>query len=205
MAEPVAQQSDSLQLEVQNLQAQLQTRSPITKDLSIVALVPKWSSTDKAIPLHEFFETLESTDCFGNWTQEDMLRIAVLKLTDSARSFYNGTLELHDQKITWVAFKTAFRNLFRNVRTDQYLFTQHQMARQRRDEAPPAKIVRALEIPLALEVAVTPRDPQGLSPRKLQDGQRGIEMTQLEGKAQKRETETAPSTLQTGKKTTTIL
>ena len=58
MAETVAQQMASLQLEVQNLQAQLQTRTPVTKDLSLVALVPKWAGTDKAIPLHEFFEPM---------------------------------------------------------------------------------------------------------------------------------------------------
>jgi len=58
MAEAVAQQIARLQLEVPNLEAQLQTRTPVTKDLSLVALVPKWSGTDKTIPLHEFFETI---------------------------------------------------------------------------------------------------------------------------------------------------
>jgi hypothetical protein len=74
-----------------------------------VALLPKWAGADKAIPLHEFFETIESTGRIANWTQEDMIRIATLKLTDVARAFYNGTLELHDQKITWAAFKKAFQ------------------------------------------------------------------------------------------------
>ena len=136
MAEPVAQQMARLQSEVQNLQAQLQTRPPATKDLSLVALVPKWFGTDKAVPLHEFFEMLESTARIGNWTQEDMLTTAVLKLTLSARAFYNGTLELHNQKITWAAFKGAFHKRFRDVRTDQYHFTQLQMARQKKDESP---------------------------------------------------------------------
>jgi hypothetical protein len=54
MADAVAQQMAWLQLEVQNLQAQLQSR-PVTKDLSLAALVPKWAGTDKAVPLHEFF------------------------------------------------------------------------------------------------------------------------------------------------------
>ena len=125
-----------LQLELQNLQAQLQTRTPVTKDLSLVALVPKWSGTDKAIPLHEFFETIESTGKIGNWTQEDMVRIATLKFTDVARAFYNGTLELHDQRITWAAYKTDFHNRFRDLRTDQFHFAQFQMARQKKDESP---------------------------------------------------------------------
>jgi hypothetical protein len=135
MAEAVAQQMARLQLEVQNLQAQLQTRTPVTKDLSLVALVPKWSGTDKAIPLHEFFETIESTGKIGNWTQEDMVRIATPKLTGVARVFYNRTLELHDQRITWAAYKTALQNRFRDVRTDQFHFAQLHMARQKKDES----------------------------------------------------------------------
>ena len=65
-----------------------------------------------------------------------MVRIAVLKLTDNARSFYNVNLELHDEKITWAAFKAAFQKRFRDVRTDQFHFTQLQMAKQRKDESP---------------------------------------------------------------------
>ena len=100
-----------------------------------MALVPKWAGTDKAIPLHEFFETIESTGRIANWTQEDMVRIATLKLTDVARAFYNGTLELHDQRITWAAYKTVFQNRFRDVHTDQFHFAQLHMARQKKDES----------------------------------------------------------------------
>jgi len=35
-----------LQAEIQNLQAQLQARPSVTKDLSLVTLVTKWSGTD---------------------------------------------------------------------------------------------------------------------------------------------------------------
>jgi hypothetical protein len=79
-----------LQAQIHNLQAQLQTRPPVTKDLSLVGMVPKWSGTDKAVPLYEFFEILENTARDGNWTQEDQIRIAAMRLTDVARIFYNG-------------------------------------------------------------------------------------------------------------------
>jgi len=65
-----------------------------------------------------------------------MIRIATLKLTDITRAFYNGTIELHDQRISWAAYKTAFQNRFRDVRTDQFHFEQLQMARQKKDESP---------------------------------------------------------------------
>jgi hypothetical protein len=54
--------SDLLHLELQNLQTQLQSRPPATKDLSFVALVPKWGGTDNAVPLKEFFDIIESTE-----------------------------------------------------------------------------------------------------------------------------------------------
>jgi hypothetical protein len=76
-----------LQAQIQNLQAQLQTRPPGTKDLSLVGMVPKWSGTDKAVPLHDFFEIPEITARVGNWTQEDEISIAAMRLTDVARIF----------------------------------------------------------------------------------------------------------------------
>ena len=69
-------------------------------------MVPKWSGTDKAVPLHEFFEILESTARVGNWSQGDLIRIAAMKLTDVARVFYNGNLDLH-KDVTWTAFKNG--------------------------------------------------------------------------------------------------
>jgi hypothetical protein len=136
MAEAFAQQITRLQAEMQHLQAKSQARTPLTKDLSLVALVPKWSGTEKAIPLHEFLETIESAGCLRNWSQQDLIRIATLKFTDVARTFYKGTLELHDLRIAWTAFKVAFHERFRDVRTDQYHYTQLHMARQRKDESP---------------------------------------------------------------------
>jgi len=136
MAKTVAQQMARLQIEVQNLQAQLHTRTPVTKDLSLVALVPKWSGPDKAVPLHEFFKTIESTGKIGNWTQEDVVRIATLKLTDVARAFYNGTLELYDQRITWAAYKTAFHNRFRDCVRNNFTFHNCKW-RGRRKMSPP--------------------------------------------------------------------
>jgi hypothetical protein len=125
-----------LQAEIQNLQAQLQTRPPVTKDLSLVGMVPKWSGTDKAVPPYEFLEILESTALVGNWAQEDLIRIAAMRLTDVARIFYNGALELHGNDVTWTAFKNAFYQRFRDVRTDQFHFAQLQSAKQRKGESP---------------------------------------------------------------------
>jgi hypothetical protein len=136
MAVASADQMSRLQAEIQNLQAQLQTRPPVTKDLSLVAMVPKWSGMNKAVPLHEFFKILESTTRVGNWVQDDLIRIAAMCLTDVARIFYNGALELHESNVTWTTFKNAFYKRFRDVRNDQFHFTQLQLAKQRKDESP---------------------------------------------------------------------
>jgi hypothetical protein len=133
MAETSADQMSRLQAQLQNLQAQLQTRPQVTKDLSLVGMVPKWSGTDKAVPLHEFFKILESTARVGNWTLDDLIRIAAMRLTDVARIFYNGALELHGNYVTWTPNKNTFYQRFRDVRTDQFHFTQLQSAKQRKD------------------------------------------------------------------------
>jgi hypothetical protein len=61
-----------------------------------------------------------------------MVRIAVMKLSDAARAFYNATPELHIQDTTWAPCKAAFHARFRDVRTDQFHFTHLQTARQKR-------------------------------------------------------------------------
>jgi hypothetical protein len=41
--------------------------------------------------VHKFFDAIESAASIGNWSSEDMMRIATLKLTDKARTFYNAS------------------------------------------------------------------------------------------------------------------
>jgi ABC-type molybdate transport system ATPase subunit len=59
MAEQVAQQMARLQLEVQRLQAQLQARPTVTKDLSLVSLITKWAGNDNVV-----LRDLTGTECF---------------------------------------------------------------------------------------------------------------------------------------------
>jgi len=105
-------------------------------DLSLVSSVPKWSGSDTALPIQEFFEIIEGSARIGNWSEADQIQVCVLKLTESARSFYNVTPELRDPAITWQEFKSHFATRFRDVRGDQYHFSQLQMARQRKSETP---------------------------------------------------------------------
>jgi len=45
----------------------------------------------------------------------DQVRIAVLKLTDAARLFYNGCPELHEKDVTWQTFKSVFSQRFKDT------------------------------------------------------------------------------------------
>jgi hypothetical protein len=101
-----------------------------------VSLVPKWSGSDTALPIHEFFDIIEGSGKIGNWTEADQIQVCALKLTDPARAYYGATPELRDPAITWQEFKAHFLKRFRDVRGDQYHFSQLQMARQRKDETP---------------------------------------------------------------------
>ena len=71
----------------------------------------------------------------GRCEQADKLRIAVIKLTDAAKMFYNGSSELHEEGVTWQEFKNAFRQRHRDINTNQYHFTKLQTARKGRNRS----------------------------------------------------------------------
>jgi hypothetical protein len=135
MAEPLVQQLERLQEELRDLRAQLQAGASRYMDTSLVALIPKWTESDKGVPLEEFLEAVEIAARLGNWTEADMVQITILRLMDSARVFYEGNLDLHNKQITWADFRAIFQQRFRDVRTDQFHFTHLQTAAQRKDES----------------------------------------------------------------------
>jgi hypothetical protein len=113
--------------EIQRLRDSISTISvgapDVHKDLSIVNLLPKWSRSDSSITLEKFLSSIESAAKIGHWSDSDTREIAVLKLTDSAKLFYQGCTELHAEGTTWQCFKNAFRRRYEDVHTDQYHFT----------------------------------------------------------------------------------
>jgi len=109
--------TDRLQAELAEAKAELQRlreRVPVGtptvhKDLSLISLIPKWSGAETGIPLEEFLSVIESSARIGLWEDGDKLQIAALRLTDVARQFDNGCLELHSPDATWQKFKDEFR------------------------------------------------------------------------------------------------
>ena len=123
--------------EIQRLKESLSGGPPtVHKDLSLVSLVPKWSGLDSEVPIEEFFTSIEGAAYIGKWEESDQIRIAVLKLTDAARLFYNGCPELHEKNVTWQMFKSVFSKRFRDTHTDQHNFMRLQTARQKKNESP---------------------------------------------------------------------
>jgi len=75
----------------------------------LISLVPKWSGSESAISLEEFFSSIEGSAKIGHWAEADCLQVAVLKLAVSARTFYYSCPELHGENVLWQNFETAFR------------------------------------------------------------------------------------------------
>jgi len=69
------------------------------KELSLISLVPKWSGSESAISLEEFFSSMDGSARIGHWQEADCLQVAVLKLVESARTFYYSCPELHVETI----------------------------------------------------------------------------------------------------------
>jgi hypothetical protein len=101
-----------------------------TKDLSLVTLIKNWTGTSASCGLQEFLNSVDTTADLGNWDEKDKVRVATLKLVDTARSFYDATPELHQKEISWTDFKNVFLERFKDSRTDQFLFSQLHSAQQ---------------------------------------------------------------------------
>jgi hypothetical protein len=63
--------------------------------------VSKWSGSDSTVTLDEFFASIEASTKIGRWEEIDQREIAVLRLTESAKLFYQGCSELHEEGTTW--------------------------------------------------------------------------------------------------------
>jgi hypothetical protein len=88
--------------------------------------------------LHGYFSGIfrehKASARIGRWEQIDQIQIAALRLTGSAKVFYQSCTELHEEGMTWQAFKDAFKRRYKDTHTDQYHFTKLQTARQGRSE-----------------------------------------------------------------------
>jgi hypothetical protein len=145
--------------EVERLRNKLSAGAPtIHKDLSLISLVPKWSGSETTVTLEEFISSIEGSAKIGKWEDSDCLQIATLKLTDQARSFFNGCAELRAEDATWQSFKNVFRQRFRDVHTDQFHFMRLQTARQGKNEDPQGFADRCRA--LAQKIVQKSDDPQ---------------------------------------------
>ena len=104
--------------------------------MSLTALIPKWTGSDPAVTLEDFLSSLEAAARIGHWQDSDKREIGALKLSGSAKTFYQGCTELHEEDATWQTFKNVFRRRYDDVHTDQYHFTRLQTARQAKGESP---------------------------------------------------------------------
>jgi len=108
----------------------------------LISLVPKWSGSETGIPLEEFLSIIEISGHMGSWQDADKLETAIFRLSDVAKQFYNGCLQLHAPEVKWQKFKDVFRHKFRDTHTDQYHFMGLQTARQSRNESIQESVVR---------------------------------------------------------------
>ena len=123
--------------EINRLREQLSSgMHTVHKDLSLISLVPKWSGGENATPLEEFLASIDRAALLGKWQDKDCMSIAVLRLADPAKAFYNACTELHTEDASWQDFKGAFRERFSDVHSDQYHYMKLQTARQGRNERP---------------------------------------------------------------------
>jgi len=113
-------------IELQQLRERMFTATPtIHKDLSLIALVTKWSGSESTVTLEEFFSSIEASARIGRWEEKDQVEMAILKLEHSVKTFYQGCAELHAEDVTWSRFKSVFRHRFRDRPVSLYEAADH--------------------------------------------------------------------------------
>ena len=98
----------------------------------------------------------------GPWQECDKMGIGALKLTGTARMFYNGCLQPNTEEVTWDSFKSALSQRFKDAHSNQFHFMQLQTARQRKKESPRVfvdrckglaqKVMRKVDDPVAQRI-----------------------------------------------------
>jgi len=74
--------------ELQRLRERMSIGTPtVYKELSLIALTPKWTGSESTVTLEEFYNT-ETLARIGRRADKDQLEIAVLKLVDWTKVFY---------------------------------------------------------------------------------------------------------------------
>ena len=99
------------------------------------------------MPLDEFLPCIERASTIGSWDEADRFQVAILRLDDPAKKFYNTCLELHADDTTWQTFKDVIKERFNDCHTDQYHFMELQTARQLKCEGPQASADRCRMLP----------------------------------------------------------
>jgi len=74
--------------ELQRLRDRFSIGKPtVRKDTPLISLVPKWSGSQTAVILEEFFSSIEGSARVGNWEDADKLQVAIFKLSGAANNF----------------------------------------------------------------------------------------------------------------------
>jgi hypothetical protein len=120
---------------MQAVQSQLKTNVPATKELSLIALLPKLAGTEKQFPSRNSLIQSRTRHKYAVWRKRTV-RIAKLKLTDTAKAFYNASPELHAKDVTSSSFKSTLQKRFKDVRTEQFHHPQVHSTRKLKNEDP---------------------------------------------------------------------
>jgi hypothetical protein len=107
--------------EIERLRERMSLGAPtIYKDLSLITLIPKWSSPFSTVTLEVFYDSIEVSARIGRWQDSYNMEIAIFKLTDLPEVFYKWCQELHKDDPTWQELKNVFPKRYKVVHTYPY-------------------------------------------------------------------------------------
>jgi hypothetical protein len=122
------QELEESKSEIQRLRERMSQGAPtVHKELSLIALIPRWPGSEPTNSLEKFFLTLEasarigrrepkdtlenteSTAKIGKWHPPDCLKLEASKVADPTSSRFRLCPKFHGKKI-WQKFETTLRD-----------------------------------------------------------------------------------------------
>ena len=93
--------------------------SSVIRDLTVSNLIENWSG-DGPVTVTAFFNKIDRAAKSGNWSDEDKITVAILKLTGSAALYLNSNEEATRSDTTYQRFREIFIKHFKIKHLDQF-------------------------------------------------------------------------------------
>jgi hypothetical protein len=109
----------ALQRQLFDLRVSVGTERIVTKYLSVVSLIPRFSGASNTCNVYEFIDAVNGAGKIGAWSDEYTTYAPKMELTGVTNTLYTGNTELHEENLPFERFTEIFNQRFQEIMPDQ--------------------------------------------------------------------------------------